>query len=212
MGKTEGGFLIEELAPDDTILISGPPMTGKYQLYLQLLSSYADNVILISTKNSAARIIDDFREVAGDIPEERLGVIDCVSHNDAVEDPTDSLTVKYAKSPNNLTQIGVQFTELTEVFEAQSGHTGTGIHSLSQLVMHSDMKSIYQFLQVLTGQIRSAGWFGVAVIDTSIDTEEELRILHHHFDGVIETREDESAGRQYRVRGLAPTVTDWKSF
>lgn len=212
MGETEGGFLIEGLAPDDTVLVSGPPMTGKYTLYLQLLSSYADNVILISTKNAASRIIDDFREIAGDIPEDRLGVIDCVSHNEAINETLDTLTVKYAKSPNNLTQIGVQFTELTELFQDQPGHTGTGIHSLSQLVMHSDMKSVYQFLQVLTGQIRSAGWFGVAVIDTSVDTEEELRILHHHFDGVIETREDAAAGRQYRVRGLSPSVTDWKPF
>lgn len=212
MGETEHRLVIKGLSPDDTVLISGPPMTGKYELLLRLLASYSDNLILISTKNDASRIISDYGDIAGEIDRERIGAIDCVSRNEAIDDTQEVPIVRYVKSPQNLTQIGVEFTELSDIFLNRDGHTGVGIHSLSQLVMHSTTKSVYQFLQVLTGQIRSAGWLGVAVIDTSVDTDEELRILHHHFDGVIETREDPDQGRQYRVRGLAPTTTEWDHF
>ena len=205
---------IEEISADDSVLIAGPPMTGKYHLMLQLLIAYTDQYIIISTKNGANRIRDDLHKIAADVPDEYIGVIDCVSHRETMEDLSESDNTKYVSSPQNMTGIGVKFTDLFGHFsdDLNRGQTGVGLHSVSQLLMHSDIKTVYQFLQVLIGQIRSAGWLGVAVVETAVTDDQNLQLLQHHFDGIIETRENGDGERQYRIRGLTPTATEWRKF
>jgi hypothetical protein len=152
--------------------------------------------------------------VAGDVPGESIGIVDCVTRQQGIDAVEETDTVKYANSPDNLTRIGVKFTDIVDVFQEHpiDGQTGVGIHSLSQLLMHSDLKKVYQFLQVLTGQIRSAGWFGAAVIDISDSDHDRYETLSHHFDGLVETRENYAGCREFRVRGLGPQTTEWSTF
>lgn len=205
---------IDELSTDDTLLISGPPMTGKYKLMLRILSAYCEQCIIISTKNQAPKIREDMQELGGDISTEYIGIIDSVSHRESLDDLNETKNTKYVSSPQNMTGIGVKFTDLYSRFnnDLDEGHTGVGLHSISQLLMHSDIKTVYQFLQVLTGQIRSADWMGVAVVETGVTEDENLQLLKHHFDGIIETRESGTGQREYRVRGLTPTVSNWREF
>ena len=204
--------LLGDLPSDATIVIAGPPMTGKYELLLSVLAHRTDDAVLISTRNSADRIRSDLAAAKGDRPLGRIGVIDCVNRPEGLEEAETEL-VKYVQSPENLTRIGVKFTELFEALyeEDDAGNVGVGLHSISQLLMHSGLRSVYQFLQVLTGQVRSAGWQFVAVLDTDAD-EEDLQTLYHHFDGVVHTRENERGERECRIRGLAPTTSDWTTF
>lgn len=201
-----------DLPRDATLVVAGPPMTGKYALMLSILAHYTEDTIVISTRNGASRVVQDFEEVAGGARQGRIGVVDCVPTTDGLAEPETEL-VKHAGSPENLTRIGVKFTELFEVFhDAGSGTSvGVGVHSISQLLMHSGLKNVYQFLQVLTGQVRAADWLCVAVMDTNAD-EEELQTIYHHFDGIVETRENDAGERELRVRGLSPTVSDWTAF
>lgn len=203
---------IGDLPRDATLVVAGPPMTGKYSLMLTILAHYTDDTIVISTKNSAPRVIEDFEDVNCENSHGRIGVVDCVSRPDGVEEMETEL-VKHAGSPDNLTRIGVKFTELFELFyeEESPTHTGVGLHSVSQLLMHTELKNAYQFLQVLTGQIRSADWLCVAVIDTNVG-EKQLQTLYHHFDGIVLTRENDDGRRELRVRGLSPTTSDWTAF
>ena len=203
---------IGDLPRDATLVVAGPPMTGKYSLMLTILAHYTDETIVISTKNSAARVIEDFEAINDGRSHGRIGVVDCVSRPDGVAESETEL-VKHAGSPDNLTRIGVKFTELFELFfhDDPTTTTGVGIHSISQLLMHTDLKNTYQFLQVLTGQIRSANWLCVAVMDTDVD-EEQLQTLYHHFDGIVQTRVNGDGRRELRVRGLSPTTADWTPF
>ena len=205
---------IEEISADDSLLIAGPPMTGKYHLMLQLLVAYSDQYIIISTKNKAQRVRTDLQQLAGGVADEYIGVIDCVSHRETMDDVSESENTKYVSSPQNMTGIGVKFTDLFGRFhdDLHRGHTGVGLHSISQLLMHSDIKTVYQFLQVLIGQIRSAEWLGIAVVETAVTDDENLQLLQHHFDGIVETRENGDGQREYRIRGLTPSTTEWREF
>lgn len=202
---------IGDLPRDATLLIEGPPMTGKYALLLSVLAHYTEETVVISTMYDADRVISDFAEADGDA-DRRLGVIDCVPRPGGVADPTQPL-VRVAGSPENLTRIGVGFTELfEEIYDAESPPmAGVGLHSISQLLMHAGLQNTYQFLQVITGQVRSADWLFAGVVDTNVD-EEERQTLYHHFDGVAQTREGDDGGREFRVRGLTPTASEWTSF
>lgn len=203
---------IADLPRDATLVVAGPPMTGKYTVMLSILAQHTDDSIVISTKNAAERVRSDFEKVAGGREYGRIGVIDCVSHPEQIEGP-DTELVKHVQTPENLTRIGVKFTELFEQFytENPSSQTGVGLHSVSQLLMHSELKNVYQFLQVLMGQIRSVDWLGVAVVDTNLD-EEQLQTIYHHFDGVVQTRENEDGERELRIRGISPTASEWATF
>lgn len=201
-----------DLPRDASILIEGPPMTGKYALLLTILAHYSEDTIVISTKHDADRVMADFEGAAGGPRSGRLGVIDCVPRPSGVTTPASDL-VEAVGSPENLTRIGVAFTEFFERFydEASSPAVSVGFHSISQLLMHTGLQKTYQFLQVLIGQVRSVDWLFVAVVDTNIE-EQELQTLYHHFDGLVETRENDQGSREFRVRGVAPTASEWWEF
>jgi len=202
---------LDDLDPDAAVLIAGPPMTGKYQLLLRLLGAKTDAAILISTKNGVERVRDDYRAVTGTLDEARLGVVDCISYHEA---PTVTGPVRFVGSPENLTRIGVKFTDLFEGFREDPDveRLGVGLHSVSQLLMHSKVNQVYQFLQVLVGQIRNERCLVVAVVDTSAADDEVVRTLQQHFDGLVTTRENETGTREYRVRGLSPSASPWTEF
>lgn len=213
MGEVVGSDSpIGDLPADATLVIAGPPMTGKYELMLKILVHYTDEAILISTKNSASRLIDDVDEVTSHTSYGRVGILECVAQPNGI-DENETALIKRTGSPDNLTRIGVKFTELFEQFydEDADTHVGVGIHSLSQLLMHSELKNVYQFLHVLISQVRSADWLCVAVLDTTVG-EETQQTLYHHFDGIIETKENERGQREFRVRGLTPSRSDWTPF
>lgn len=205
--------VLAEVPADAAILIAGPPMTGKYELLLRLIQLHADRVIFISTKNGYERVREDFRSAVGPVDESRMGIVDCVSYHQPVDLDQLSGPVKLAESPENLTRIGVKFTELFDEFlDAEPGTIAVGIHSVSQLLMHSEVKQVYQFLQVLVGQIRNAGHLVVAVVDASATDDETLATLQQHFDGLIHTRENDAGAREFRVRGLTPSASPWTEF
>lgn len=204
---------LAEIPHDAAILISGPPMTGKYQLLLRLLGLYADRVVFISTKHAADRVLEDYLEVVGSADERAVGIVDCVNYPQSVEPAEETDRIKHAGSPENLTRIGVKFTELFDrLYEGpDAGPVGVGIHSLSQLLMHSNVKQVYQFMQVLVGQTRSAGCLTAAVLDAAAD-DEDLQKLQQHFDGIVTTRENEAGDREFRVRGVTPSASAWTVF
>lgn len=215
-GHAGPGIVTEEaplpdVPPEAAVLIIGPPMTGKYHLLLGLLARQADRAIVISTKHGADRVREDYRAIAGAVPDGRIGVVDCVRRHESVEE-TES--VKYADSPENLTRIGVKFTELFESFhdDADRDAAAVGVHSLSQLLMHTDVRSVHKFLQVLIGHVRSVDWFHASVLDASVvDDEQQTAMIKQQFDGLIETRESEDGRREFRVRGFGP-ASDWNAF
>lgn len=196
------------------VMIAGPPMTGKYELLLRLIQSKADRVVLISTKNGYERLRSDYRSLAGSFDESRLAIVDCVSYHRSVD--TDGVTgpVEFAGSPENLTRIGVKFTDLYDGFmdDPSAGQIAVGIHSVSQLLMHSDVKTVYQFLQVLIGQVRNTSNLFVAVLDSAATDDETLTSLQTHFDGLVTTRENEDGVREFRLRGLTPSASSWTEF
>lgn len=212
MGGLFGGDSpVDDLPKDATLLIEGPPMTGKYELLMRLIAHHADDAIIISTMYDANRVVTDI-EALKDCGDGRLGVIDCVPRPGGVDEPSLPL-VRVTGSPENLTRIGVGFTDLFEQIydESSPSRAAVGIHSISQLLMHAGLQNTYQFLQVITGQVRTVDWMFVAVIDTTVN-EEDRQTIYHHFDGVIQTRENSEGGRELRVRGLAPTASGWVPF
>lgn len=207
-----GDSPLSGLPGDAALLIEGPPMTGKYALLLSILAHHSDRIIFISTMHDASRVEADLADLTGCQSLGQVGIIDCVPRPSPMTEPEDPLVI-VTGSPENLTRIGVAFTELFDIFDGKDSPeaTAVGIHNLSQSLMYAGLKNTYQFLQVLTAQVRSAGWFFAAVIESNAE-DAERQTLYHHFDGVVETRENPSGGREFRLRGFSETPSEWTGY
>ena len=92
-----------------------------------------------------------------------------------------------------MTRIGIQLSEFLEAFYQQRNirQNRVALHSLSTLLMYSDLQTVFRFLHVFTGRIQSVDGLGLYVIDSTAHDDQTMNTLKQLFDGVIRTHEDE---------------------
>ncbi|ATW88594.1 hypothetical protein halTADL_1841 [Halohasta litchfieldiae] len=200
--------LASTLTEAESVVIAGPPMSGKYNLMHRILGEAGDRSIILSTGHDAERVRADYAETTGHDPK-TSPIVDCVTREQGAEVEDTDLT-KYASSPKNLTELGVKFTELAENWESHTD-TSVGVHSLSQLLMYWDADRIYQFVRVLLGRTRNQGWLTVAVINSTMHDERTLHTLLDPFDTVVDTRTTDE-GWEMRLRDRNSSPTAWQEF
>ncbi len=197
-----------EIDPGTNVLISGPPLTGKRRIALGILASGADQgdgSVIVTTKDSAGKILEEF---AGHVETETadIGVVDCVTKQRGIGTADDDDRVKYASSPVDMTGIGIKLSEFLQEFYESRGRTQNRVllHSVSTLLMYSNLQTVFRFLHVFTGRIQSADAMGVYVIDSTAHDDQTMNTLKQLFDAVIEVEESEdSAEPKIRTAGLS---------
>ena len=191
----------------DSVLLSGPPMSGKYDLFTRLLADWVDEPVVISTGRTAEKVRADYESITGRDGDDVI-VIDCVTHEQGDKRP-DTPSTKYVASAGNLTDIGIKFTDIVE--SSAGKERAVGVYSLSQLLMYWDPERIYQFTRVLTSQTSGEGWPFVGVLNSTAHDEQVVHTLHEPFDVVLETRVD-GDGREFRVRGRVEQPSGWAPY
>lgn len=204
----------DDISPEDVLLVTGKAADTPYELLIRLLAAKSDGSIIINLDKDVDKLMSVFREAPSDIPTHRIVIIDC-SDTASGDEGEDGVSVISLESTSNLTRIGVEFTNAFGSMheDPDVDRIGVGFQSISRLIRDVEMETIYQFFQVLTGQIRTANAFGVAVLETDkTGTNDDYRMLYHHFDGVLHLREATDGVSEYQKRGLAPQWSEWKSF
>lgn len=189
-----------------TVLISGPPMSGKDDLVHKLLGRRATG-LLISTGRSAATVREDHADAVGD--DRPLHVIDC-SEGGGPTTPSGEGTTRQAPV-RNLTGLGVTFTALADELAADGESPAVGLCSLSHLLAYSDRATVVQFTRTLAEQAAARDWPFVATLDGTAHDQATRHALHGPFDRLVETRLAEDA-RQVRIRGRLDGPSDWVDF
>ena len=182
------------LNPGTSLLVSGPPLTGKRALSLDVLAEgtrRGEAAIVVTTKDGADRVLDDYRERV-DIENRPVAVIDCVTRQQGVGEVRDDDRVKYTSSPVDMTGIGIKLSETLESFyqEHDVDDTRVMVHSLSTLLMYSDLQTVFRFLHVFTGRIQSVDGLGLFCIDSTAHDDQTMNTLKQLFDGIVTTEED----------------------
>ncbi|MFC5366604.1 RAD55 family ATPase [Salinirubrum litoreum] len=180
--------------PGTNLLVSGPPLTGKRALGLDLLAQgteRGEGAVVVTTKDSADRVLGQYGERV-DYETEPVAVVDCVTRQQGVGDVTETELVKYASSPVDMTGIGIKLSEVLQGFTANRGigRNRIMVHSLSTLLMYSNLQTVFRFLHVFTGRIQSVDALGLFAIDSTAHDEQTMNTLKQLFDGVITTAED----------------------
>lgn len=190
-----------------TFLLSGPAMSGKYQLLVDLVVEgfeHGDAALFVTTNEGAAYVADDI----GRRPE-ALGFVDCASEPQGVGNDPPVDRIKYVSSPADLTGIGIGVSELLGSFgDAGIDRVRIAFYSLSTLLMYSEVETVFRFMHVLSGRIDSIGGLGFFAVDPTAHDESVINTLKQVFDGIVELRDGE-AGREIRFVGVPGTPGDW---
>lgn len=198
-----------ELDPGTNVLVAGPPLTGKRRIAFDILASGAnrgDGSIIVTTKDSADKVLDSFDERIDDV-EPDIGIVDCVTKQRGIGTIDDDPRIKYASSPVDMTGIGIKLSEFLQEFYETRGLTENRVllYSVSTLLMYSDLQTVFRFLHVFTGRIQSADALGVYVIDSTAHDDQTMNTLKQLFDGVIELEESADGDEPtIRTAGLSP--------
>jgi KaiC/GvpD/RAD55 family RecA-like ATPase len=180
--------------PGTNLLISGPPLTGKRTLALDLLAAGVENgegAIIVTTKDSAKRVLDDFASRTS-YEDKPVAVVDTVTRQQGVSEVVENERIKYTSSPVDMTGIGIKLSEFLQVFyqDRNIEQNRIMLHSLSTLLMYSDLQTVFRFLHVFTGRIQSVDGLGLFCIDASAHDDQTMNTLKQLFDGIITTSED----------------------
>lgn len=184
-----------EVQPGTNILVTGPPLTGKRSLTLDILAAgtqNGDGAIVVTTKDSGTRVLDDYaKRVAYE--GHPVAVVDCVSRQQGVGDLRDDDRIKYTSSPVDMTGIGIKLSEFLQAFyqEQEIDRNRIMVHSLSTLLMYSNLQTVFRFLHVFTGRIQSVDGLGLFCIDSSAHDDRTMNTLKQLFDGIVRTSEDD---------------------
>lgn len=172
----------EPVAPGSNLLVEGPALSGKRSFGLRALERGVERGaagVVVTTTVSAERILSESLAGAAGV-----GVVDCVTeHFGGTTSNTD--TVRYASSPEDLTGVGIRFSEFAETLLADRDDLWVLLDSLTPLLVYSDQKTVFRFLHVFTSRIETAGGVGLFTLDTPAHDEEDPAVFRRLFDGRI---------------------------
>ncbi|WP_323190203.1 recombinase RecA [Halostella sp. PRR32] len=214
MYSIDTDFPVDSIPSGTNLLITGPPMTGKYDLLVELLADsyrYDERAVFITTQKSPDQIHADFAAGLGVDSVTDLGIVDCAGRERSGNHADDE-HIRSVSSPADLTGIGMASSELIETFGDRGHRVRTGLSSLSQLLMYADVKTVFRFLHILTGRISSADGLGLCTLDSDVHDDQTVNTVKQLFDGAIETRNEGDDSRAFRVLGLPDADDRWIDF
>jgi len=202
-----------EVDPGTNLLVAGPPMTGKRRLALEVLahgSRRGDGSIVVTTKDGGEDVRNSLRELLDPEPGGPIGIVDCVSKQQGTN-PAPSDEIAYTSSPIDMTGIGIQLSEFLQSFYSERGVKRNRIllHSLSTLLMYSNLQTVFRFLHVFTGRVQSADALGVFVIDSTAHDQQTMSTLQQLFDGQITVRTADNGDSELQLTGVG-RETEWR--
>ncbi|WP_332898558.1 RAD55 family ATPase [Haladaptatus sp. CMSO5] len=185
----------QSIAAGSNLLITGPPLSGKRQLALDILKQGfedGEGGIVISTKDSGDRIVEEYTRTGDSLDNVPLGIVDCVTKHQGIGTTTETATRKFASSPHDMTGIGIKLSEILEHFYGNQGihRNRVMLHSLSTLIIYSNIQTVFRFLHVFTGRTQSANALGIFVMESTAHDQQTKNMLTQLFDGVIETNQE----------------------
>jgi KaiC/GvpD/RAD55 family RecA-like ATPase len=202
---------VDELRPGTNLLVTGPQGVGKYELLCDLVATGIERSrhgVVVSTSRSAPTIRSDV-SVRTTTDHPGLSVVDCVSERRGEPTPQDPDT-EYVASPSDFSRIGMAASEFLGQADERAKETRLGLHSLSNMLLEADVKTVFRFTHILTGRLSGVDGLGIVTLDEGHDGQ-TTNTLKQLFDGVVETRHGVDS-RECRVVGVVGTPTEWTQF
>lgn len=191
--------MVEEFAEANAVLVLTPPLgEGDGAACSSLLSGTPGdetNVLSVTFNQSPDTRMEQWRNTGGPVDPANLGfvVVGDGVRSAAVATPgvgrePEELgpTVVSVSSPADLTGIGIKLGNFFEDWAGDSNDLRLCFHTLTTLLQYADLRSVYQFVHVLTGRVRTVGGLAHFHLDPAAHDERTVNTLLGLFDGVVE--------------------------
>jgi hypothetical protein len=197
-------------------MMIGPPMSQKevilYNIMFHGAAINENAIITVTTHDSATQIMEWFKVNKLVLPPSRIGIIDCITKSirrDAIE----TENIKFASSPVDLTGIGVRISQFFDDFLIKKNIPKIQLHinSLSAILMYSNIQTVFRFMHVFTGRIKTNRALGIFVMDSGMHDDHIIATLKQLFDGIIEIK-SENDRNFIRIVGLSAKPTPWFEY
>jgi len=206
---------IKGIRAGSNIMLLGPPMSGKETIINNIVFNGlkdGEAAVIVTTREPGENVLQWFEYNNLEIPLEHIGIVDCVTKTLGV--PTaDTVNIKRASSPVDLTGIGVKISQFLEDFWMKKNirKTRLCINSLSTMLMYSNIQTVFRFLHVFTGRVTAAGAIGIYVVEAGMHDDQAIVTLKQLFDGIIEVKQ-ENDNNLIRVIGMGKKPSPWYEY
>ena len=203
---------VRALEPGSSVLVTGPPMSGKRDLALDIIAAGhddADGLMLISTQKRAARIIRDLERRVGSLDTDRIGIVDCAGGDDrrAIR----NISTEHVSTPGDLTGISIGTVKLMRQFRKHGVEDVChGLVSVSTMLQYMNFPTVFKFLHIYTRRIADSDGLGVFTLDNASHDPQTVNTITGEFDGLVELRTPDDGGREVRLRGFGGSNTGWQ--
>ena len=205
---------LTDIPPGTSLLLSGPAMSGKRELVLQLLAAgheTGDGLLCVTTSDNAAMVVDELETHIPTLDRKQVGIIDCTGSTSP--ETIGEIATEHVSSPEDLTGISIGAAKLLQRFSQQDiSAVRHGLVSVSTLLQFLDVNTVFKFIHIYTTRIRDTRGLGVFTIDNAAHDPQTINTITGEFDGVIELRETEAGERELRIRGLTRVKTEWQLY
>lgn len=160
-----------------SLLVSGPPLEGVRANALAPLTyggRAGDSVLVVSMRYGGESILSELEGAVDGAP---LRVVDCVSQQQGRT--LDDERVRHARSPADLTGIGIEFSA---ALEALDGQTRVLFDSLTMLKQYAAAGAIAGFVRGFTDRIEETDALALATVERPALDDADFRALEELFD------------------------------
>jgi len=190
------------------VLVYAPPFIGKEIILKRFaLSGLKNNegVIFVLTDYSFSELREEMLKLDASYREyESRGMVRYIDvYSESVELKEKDEKVIFIDSPVNREKIA---SSIVQVQRENPIFSRMVFDSLSTLIVYSDAKAVFRFLQVLSGICSRMGLTSMFSMTRGMHDEIEVQTMKHLMDGVIELRE-EGAKNQLRVQGCGEVIS-----
>jgi len=176
--------------PGTGVLVSGDQRRAREGVYDALVAG-GDSVVVVTTERTAADVVADL-ESRGAVERSRLGVVQVGTEGGAPE----GVAVESVGSPGDLTGVSLATAKLIRGLGAEdTGRMRVGLVSVSTLLLHAELQTVFRFLHVLTARTSGGGWLGLFAIDPSAHDTQTVSTIRAAFDAELDTTAGSAAGR-----------------
>ena len=191
------------------VLIYANPFIGKDILMKKIATAGLENnegVIFVLTDKSFGELKEEMTKVMPSFTDyESKGMIRYIDvYSPTVELKEKSEWATYVESPVNRERIAYSILQAHKEMEVEKHRLI--FDSISTLIVYSDAKAVFRFLQVLSGTCKRMNTTSFFSMTRGMHEEIEVQTIKHLMDGVIELREHE-ARYQIRVQGCGEAVS-----
>ncbi|RLF46337.1 MAG: hypothetical protein DRN17_00635 [Thermoplasmata archaeon] len=198
-------------------LLYAPPFIGKDTILKHFVLSGLEEgepIIFVLTDKSFSEMREEMKNMDKKFVDyENEGKVKYIDvYSKGVELQEEGQNAIFVDSPINRERITASIISTEREFAKKCGRHRLVLDSLSTLIVYSDAKAVFRFLQVVSGTCKRLGATSIFSMTRGMHEEIEVQTIKHLMDGVIEMRE-EGSRMQIRVQGCGEVVSrNWIDY